>query len=243
MNAKAWATQTMGQSLTGALETITSTDDLPALSAKHVALKTILGRIAAASAAQSEPVNGPRRVRNRALASATDLAIVVAGAVLSYARERGLDELIVKVDVTPTSLKTGRLARRVELLQQIHAAATSVLSELADFRVTAAMLTQLQELIDVVKPLLVAPRARIVSRRVATLRLEKEHRRLMRLITGEIDPLVEGLRLTSPDDYARYHAARVVVDSPGSPAADVAPPAVTATAAGLHPAAPVAIAA
>ena len=243
MNAKSWATQTMGHSVSGALETITSTNDLPALSAKHVALKTILGRIAAASAAQSEPINGPRRVRNKALASATDLAVVVAGAVLSYAREHGLEELIVKVDISPTKLKTGRVARRLELLQQIHDAAASVLTELADYRVTRAVLADLQEKIDATKPLLVAPRAGIVSRRVATVRLETEIRRLTRLITGEIDPLVEALRLIAPDDYARYHAARVVVDLPGSSPANDSPSAAAETAAGSAPAAPMAHAA
>ncbi len=243
MNAKGSNTLKMGHAVSGALETITSNNDLPALSAKHVVLKTVIRRIIAASAAQSEPTSGNLRLRNKAFAAATDAAVVIVGAVSSYAQEHGLDALIAKIDVTPTDLKTGRVARRVELLQQIHAAATSVLAELADYRVTAAHLTDFQEKIDAAKALLVAPRAGIVARHVATVRLKAELRRLGQLLAREIDPLVEMLRLTAPDDYARYHAARVVVALAGSSPADHAPEAVAVTAAGSPSAAPVARAA
>jgi hypothetical protein len=215
MNAKQSNTLKMGHAVSDALETITATNDVPALRAKHVTLKAILNQINTASAEQAEPLTGQTRTRDKAFTAATDAGLAISGLVLSYAQEYGLHTLIAKVAISRSELQRGRFARRVEMLKQIHAAATSAL--------------------------LVVPRTGIVSRRVATTRLAADFSRLAQLLATEVDPVIESLRVTAPDDYARYQAARLVVDLPGS--ASAKPAAEDTAAAGASPAATVARAA
>jgi hypothetical protein len=241
MNAKQSNTLKMGHAVSDALETITATNDVPALRAKHVTLKAILNQINTASAEQAEPLTGQTRTRDKAFTAATDAGLAISGLVLSYAQEYGLHTLIAKVAISRSELQRGRFARRVEMLKQIHAAATSALAELADYRVTAEALADLQQKIDAASALLVVPRTGIVSRRVATTRLAADFSRLAQLLATEVDPVIESLRVTAPDDYARYQAARLVVDLPGS--ASAKPAAEDPAAAGASPAATVARAA
>ena len=57
-----------------------------------------------------------------------------------------------------------------------------------------------------------------VTRRAATAKLAGAFRKTHALIAKELDPLVEPLRLTDPDNYALYQASRVPINLPGTPA-------------------------
>jgi len=113
--------------------------------------------------------------------------------------------------------ETGRFLRRMQLMQQVHDAAKDVLAQLTDYGVTAAILTDLQTKIDAANALLPVRRATVITRRVATAKLAGAFRKMHTLIAKELDPLVEPLRLTDPDNYALYQAARLTINLPGTP--------------------------
>jgi hypothetical protein len=215
----------MGTSVSNVMETITTAVPFPALSARHVRLKTHLANTTAYSAAQTAPIIGRTLEREQAFGSTTNAAACVAGAVLSYAQAHGLVDLATKVDITPTRLKTGRMGRRVELFQQIHDAAAGVVPELADYRVTEITLADLQTQISNLRALLPVARNSIVMRRVMTQKLWVEFREMRRLLDKEIDPLIEQLRTSSPDLYAQYHGARMIVGPSHVPREESAAPA------------------
>lgn len=216
MNASQNNTVAMGHAVSTTLEIITATSGLPVLQARHAALKTKLVEIKAQAAVQALPLTGKTIDRDRVFTEVSDAAIAIAGLVWSYAKANQLEDLASTVRLNPSRFNQGRLAHRVQLAQQIQTAATGVLPQLADYNVTAAMLTELQTGIDAASALLSATRTSIVTRKLATEKLGILIGELVALLENEIDPLVGSLRRTKPDVYRRYTAARAVIDRPGS---------------------------
>lgn len=208
----------MSHAVVGALNGLVAANALPALAPQLVALNARLHAIKAAAATQARPTTGQTVDRNQVLAVATAATLAVAGRVRSYARSQKLGVLEAKVRLRPSTFKKVRLAHRIPLMQQVHDAAQDVLSQLADFGVTAELLTDLQARItaaDAVKTLL---RSTIVERRVATAKLLELFRELTDFLENEVDPLVDSLRETSPEGWATYRAARDIINQPGTPA-------------------------
>jgi hypothetical protein len=229
-----------GQSVSTALETITATNVPAALTAAHVALNTTLGNIRNHAATQALPITGKTRDRDAVFAAAADATLVIAGLVLSYAKNQKLGDLAAKVDLTASQLARGRFDTRVQLMQQVHDAAAGVVGQLADFEVTAATLTDLQTKIDAASALLTSPRSTIVARRVATQNLAEGFGQLEDLL-HQIDPLIKARCLTDPDSYKLDQAARVVIDRPGAPSQPEPTPAPASSAPPVNaPAAPTA---
>ena len=217
MNAPQYNAHKMGQSVSSLLEILTATNESPALRAKAVGLKTHLSDIKSLSATQATPFPGQTRDRNRLFDLATTATVMVAGPVLSYAQGHQLGDLIAKVDLTRTDFQSGRFNRRLELMQQVHDAAAGALPRLADYPVTAEMLADLQAKIGAASDVALVTRTNAMSRRVATEKLAETFRKMRKLIADEIDPLIEPLAASDPDNYALYQAARVVIDLPGTP--------------------------
>ena len=218
MNARQSNALNMGQSVSKLLGTITATNELLALQAKRVALNTHLADITTFAADQALPITGQTRDRSRVFSTAIDATLAVAGPVASYAQAQELGELAAKVNLHRSAFDRGRITRRVQLMQQVHDAAAEVLAQLVDCGVTAAMLTDLQNKIDAANALVPVRRATVITRRVATAKLAGSFRKMHALIAKELDPLVEPLRLTDPDNYALYQAARLTINLPGTPA-------------------------
>ncbi len=220
MNARQSSTQTMGQNVSVALETITATHALPALVAASVALKTYLTNIKFYAALQAVPTTGHTEDRGRVFSGAITTTLMVAGPVRSYAKTNKLGDLGAKVAHTISDIRQTRISQRVLLLQQVHDAAASVLPHLADYGVTAEMLAEQQTQIDAASGCLTTPRARIMSRRVATERLGEVIQKMRNLLADEVDPLMVRLQATDPDGYAMYQAARLTINRPGSSGGD-----------------------
>jgi hypothetical protein len=186
---------------------------------KHAALNASLNLIGSLAAIQTLPTVGNTADRDRALASATETALIIAGPVASYAHARRLGDLAAKVRINPSDFFLARLAERITLLQQVHDSAASVLASLAAYGVTEAALAEFQSQIDLANALLGTPRSRIIARRVATEKIAVVFQEMNDLLDYELDPLIASLRKSDPDSYALYQAARVVIARPGSPTA------------------------
>ena len=209
---------TMGRSASTQLEKLIATTDCPALVAAHGALVTKLADADTHAAIQRLPLQGRTKDRNEVFTKTWNAAFIVAGLVRAYALANGLHDLAAKVRVKRYFFDRGRIRRRIELAQQIHDAAASVLPQLADYRVTAALLTDLQTKIDDANALFTTIRAAIANRKLATGSLEAALQSAYDLLKNEIDPLVESLREENPAGYQLYRSARMIIDRPGATA-------------------------
>ncbi len=201
---------------------------LPALTAAVTELHTLLDNIAGLVATQAQPTSGATFDKSSALDAMADSTLSVANSVKGYASKNRLGDLAAKVASSRTTLTTGRELNRVTQAQQVHDAANGVLAHLADYGVSAADLTTLQAKIDAARAALSAPRNLNNAKKSATERMPVAFRQVDSLLRHQIDPLVAKLASTQPNFYARYQAARIVVDRPGSHPPSAAAPAPAA---------------
>jgi hypothetical protein len=242
MNANQNNVLTMCEDSSSALEEIMATPGCPAaLAAAAGALKTTINEANAQAVLQAVPIKGRTKDRKAVFERSAKAALLVAGLVLAYANAKELHELAAKVRLKPYRFTHGRARRRIELAQQVHDAAVSVLPQLAPYNVDAATLVDLQTAIDDAKALLTAIRGAIAQRKLATENLEARLDAAHGLLKNEIDALVEATRDANPDAYKLYRSARMIVDLPGrpgepaqpQPAAD--PAASPQASASVHP--------
>ncbi len=142
-------------------------------------------------------------------------ALVVAGAVASYAHEAGNHELLVRVDTHLTLLLGGRGQDSLSKCKDIHAAATANLAVLGDSGVTQARLDALQELLTDYEALLPQPRVDISSTKGVGQALDAALDRIEGILNNGLDRLMLQFEDSAPDFYRAYTNARIIIDRPG----------------------------
>jgi hypothetical protein len=138
------------------------------------------------------------------------------------------------VNIPASELSRSRFTRRLELMRQIHTAASSVVGQITDLTLTPAMLAEFKGKIDAAEAVLAAPRSNIATRRVATENIARSVAELEWLLRYTLDPLMELHRTVNPDGYVLYRTARLVIDRPGDPVGEETP----VTPANMSPATP-----
>jgi hypothetical protein len=196
---------------------------IPALPGKLTALTNKVAEITALSATQSQPTKGAVTNRDQLIEDTAHAALVIAGAVLSYADEKKLPELAAKVRIKRSDFTQGRKEAAIQLAQQVHEAATVVVGDLADYGVNGAALTDLQSRIATTTEALSRPRSTVTAKKAATGQLPVAFKEADALLENQIDPLLVPLRKTHPEFYAEYKAARIIVDRRGGRDAAAAP--------------------
>lgn len=197
------------------LNAAAATAAITALAAKVIKLSGFIARLRELTLVQTDPITAKVVVRKESLKDTVDLAVEVAGAVLSYSNDAHLVELHAKVDITRRSFERLRLAERTALAQNIHNAAATVIAELAPYGVTPALLTEFQETIAGTDEVMNEPRRAMGNRKVATAEIADLHRQIDTLLAEDIDTLMLPLRRSNPALWARYQEARAVFDLPG----------------------------
>ena len=96
--------------------------------------------------------------------------------------------------------------------QGIHDEANAVVASLADYGVTAAVLTSFQTAIDTYVRAISAPRNAITERKTATTELKLLLTETNQSLMLRLDSLVEQYREPQPAFYMDYHNARIIVD-------------------------------
>ena len=141
------------------------------------------------------------------------LAAEVCGATLSYAEKAGNERLAAKLNIPATELSSGKDSVIVSNCRNIHKAASSVVDELGEFKVTAPKLKALKQKTDDYKKLSTMPRQAAASRKAATRRIPVVLRQATRLLRRRLDPLMVPFKATEPEFYAQYKAARRIVQT------------------------------
>ena len=216
--------ETVAELLGGSTAIISTIPALPALLADF---QTQIDAIPGLVGTQAQPTTGVTADKQSVLQAMADTALEVAAGVASYASKNHLGDLAAKVAAKPSAFANGRDLEHLALAQQIHDAANGVLAALADFGVLAADLSDLQAKIDKARAVLNAPRAAANVKKSATQQLPDAFRAADEILNNQIDPLAAKLAKKNPDFYAKYQAARIIIDRPGGHASPAAPPAVS----------------
>ena len=185
------------------------------LPAKLAAFAAKVTEITDLAATQAAPLSGAVQERDDALTAARDAALTIAGIVLSHADERRLPELVAQVQLKPSSF-LGRKEKTVQLAQQVHDAAQSVLPDLAPYGLTEARLGELRTAIAAATASLSGPRSATAAKKAATAQLDTVFRDADRILENQIDPLLVPLAKTKPEFYSEYRATRTIVDRRGA---------------------------
>ena len=205
------AYETIEAFLAGAPET----SGIVAFPARFHTFKNKLAHLKTLAATQAQRLNVAIADRDTALNIAFTAALTIAGIVLSYADAHQLTSLATRVRVRPGDFKAGRMARRLQLAQEVHDAALAVVAQLGDQGVVEATLEEFQAKIDAAAVALTAPRLLTGEKTAATQRLKAAFRDINATLANQINPLLVPLAATHPEFYARYKSARAVVDRSG----------------------------
>jgi len=142
----------------------------------------------------------------------------IIGAVASYAAENALPELAAKVNYAPSDFIAGKARQVVTRANTVHAAAASVVDDLADYGLTPAKLTAFKKKIEAFDGIKTSPRADIVHRSAANQLLPQLVRSAVNILNGQLDGLMVQFKGNHPNFYEEYFAARVIVDARGAQA-------------------------
>ena len=144
----------------------------------------------------------------------------IIGAVLAYANEQALPELAAKVNYAPTDFIAGNARKIVTRANTVHAAATEVLANLADYRITAAKLTAFKKKIDAYDSVKTSPREKIVQRSAANQLLPQLIRTAVSILRDQLDGLMVQFKSDRPNFCEECFSARSIVDIRGAQITD-----------------------
>jgi hypothetical protein len=239
MNKSQLAKLAMYGSTEELLKAIVATSSIVGLPAKLTVYTNKLSALQALEGIQAQPTEGETKSRDDVLDHLIASTLKLAGIVGAYAHDQKLSELSALVDVQRHDFEALRIAQRPLLAQRVHDATEGVMTPLAHPEVTVETLAAFQEEIDAARQKIKQPRMTVVTKRGATSELAKSFREFESFLTGQIDRLVLPLEQTNSGLYARYLAARTIVNVPGVRSAPDPDPTSTTTApAAAAPAAP-----
>lgn len=211
---------------------------IPAMAGKPAKLRALLTKADRLFDTQRSRITASIARREVASDAMIEATLAVAGIALSYAHDNNLPDLAAEVRVTAGDFRRNRLQHRVRLAQQIHAAVTPFVPQLAADGVTAETLDDLQDKIDAAAAALPATRGSAADKKAATAQLRETIREIRLLLKDGIDPLVRPLRQTNPDFYERYRARRTIINRAGGRPGSLPPPDAAAATPAAAPATP-----
>jgi hypothetical protein len=154
-------------------------------------------------------------MRRNARNAMTESAVAVAGGVRAYASAKGDAELLAKVDLWPSDFARERDTEVAGLCQGVHDAANSIIALLTDQGLAPADLTDLQDKIDLYSGTVGKPRVARSSNRAAGKLMDAEFAAADKLLEEQLDGLILKFKISQPEFYNAYFAARQIVDNPG----------------------------
>jgi len=184
--------------------------------------------------AEAATNSGGSAARKQATDELGNLAYSIASSVQSYASTIGDRSLVDRMSYSRWEITRGRASSIIARCQGIHAAATELLPQLADYLVTSADLKSLEKKITAFEEAYIKPRQGTVSGAAARKELPGLFAQATQVLDERIDGMVFKFKEKSPEFYNEYTAARVMVPLPttSSGASNVVPnPNVTTSVA------------
>lgn len=184
---------------------------LPAFSAAFAEFSAHVGTIQTLSTGQGRRKTGVAEDKQRLRKELCEAAFEVAAATLAYAKATKNAALATKVDYSLSDLMIGRDTGSATRCEEVHAAASAALGKLADYGVTAAKLTSLQDKITAYRDILTKPREAKTSGKTTTTSLAAEFQAATDLLNDRLDNLIPQFRAANGAFVSDYQNARLIV--------------------------------
>jgi len=146
-----------------------------------------------------------------------DAAMPVVGALKALAAVTGNDDLAAQVAFSRSNFIYGRDNQAATNGDIVHTQGTANATALANYGITAAMLTTLRDAIDAFRDAISRPREVISATAAFTAQLDAAFARASAVLTGQLDNLIELFRVSNPTFYQQYQNARELVDTGATP--------------------------
>jgi hypothetical protein len=178
---------------------------IPAFGSAKTELTTVINQIDSLVQTQTRKVTaGDKTI---AMNKAVDAAAAIIGVAKAYAMDQNKPSLIASFSYTRTELVKMRDTVLSNTLTLIHDNALAIVTQLADYGITATQLSELKTLADDYAALLSTPRANITAKSTATKALVPAFEN-MEIILAKLDGFAEGKRNSHKDFYNVYQSSR-----------------------------------
>ena len=189
---------------------------------------THLQNIQSLGQTQAQGAGGIAQDKQQLREAMCNAAVGIASAVRAYAVKVKNNQLASLVDFSLTDLMGGRDTASAEKCQQVHDAANANVANLANYGVTAAKITALQQAITAYKAIIESPRQARAAGKTATDQLSSEFDATDLALNEEMDNLVGQFQSTNAKFVSDYNNARTIIDAAAShqsqPAQPTPPP-------------------
>jgi hypothetical protein len=191
-------------------EAIVST--VPALVTAKADLATNVEKIRAKGSEKRDSTQGKTQNKYDAEEAMVNAVLEIASPLYSVARRAGDNELKGICDVTEYKLKRMRDTELESRARTIQAKATDNAAALADYSITAEMITALSGKIDAYHAAIGEQGRGMAVRSGATQTLAELFQVADEVLCEDMDKIVERLRTSEADFYGKYWSARVIKD-------------------------------
>jgi hypothetical protein len=185
---------------------------LPQFDQWFQALGNVVKEIKRLSEAQELDYKGKTETKNSKKNFLINNTMEVVRRTVAYAMVNDLYELKQEVDYTISDLIRCADTELRTICQVVNERATSVLTELASFGVTQAMLEDQQTAINDYFGEITKPREGIIGRKNATSAMKEEFKKADDIVNNRLDKLVAMLKTSNPEVYESYTNARIIID-------------------------------
>lgn len=184
-----------------------------AFAAAVAVFRALLGEIMTKVEVQETAYTGVTKDKKTARLAMKDSAMLVSGAVIAYASTVGNETLKKAVSFSASSIMQGRDTVAAQRARVIHDQANGVVALLADFGVTATVLSDYMDLIEAFEAMIPAPRVAIVMKKGAGQSLQLLIGNVLVVLKDQLDKLMPQFKVSAPEFYEAYFDARIIVDT------------------------------
>lgn len=136
-----------------------------------------------------------------------------ASTLYAYASKIGNNELLEKVNYSPSKLINARDTILKDICQLVHDEANNLIAELAEYGKTPADVEKFRKTIESFDAILAKPRTAIALRKTATSKLVELFKNNDNIIKTRLDKLVENFQQSQPKFYKEYKTARIIINT------------------------------
>jgi len=181
---------------------------------------------------QSSNTTGVAQDKTTARNTLDNISVSILSPAKAWAISVGNNTLAVEFDYSFSELQHIKDDTITGFCTYRHGLVSSNIAAMADFGITAVSMAQWQAAIDAYNTILATPREAINARHMHTANLKDLFKGTGDLFRNQLDPLMLPLKITSPELYAAYKQARIIIDR-GSGSGSGGTPTTTATLSGF----------
>ncbi len=204
---------------------IAKTQAIPAFAASYTKLDTLVAQIAEKDKERMGKTPGKHAVRDEAEDALVTAVMIVSSGLMAMARAKGNTQLREAAYVRESRMRHARSTEQINTAKLVYDLGVANKVDLVPFAVTESMLEDLKARIAAYEAAIKELASGIAERVGARTAVSDLFVQADEVIKEEIDRMMQVFRVTDPELYNDYRAARVIKDlgarhlKPGQPAA------------------------